>query len=111
MANKRASLSSHDLSEFHVPLSPGNEHREPVEAPDDAVAPSTRRSAPRSAAGAEPYPSLARGRREEMVSRTLRIPLSMATALDEVMASSGVAFSELVRDFITRCLRDIGKGQ
>jgi hypothetical protein len=41
-----------------------------------------------------------------MVSRTIRIPLSMANALRDLEDSSGAGLSEILRDFISNGLQD-----
>jgi hypothetical protein len=112
MAKERASIVAHDLVDAHTYLSPIRERGALVEAPSEfpMPAPSTKtRTFHSNPLPAEaPFPSVAKASaKDRLVSYSVRLKLSQIERLEELKAERGIVPSELLRDFIDRCLPQV----
>lgn len=106
MAHQRAPLVAHDLEDIQVALSPIRDRQAPVEAPSAfPVALPDPTAARRPSVKPAQFPSVAKASaKDRLVSYSVRLKLSQIDRLEELKAERGIVPSELVRDFIDRCL-------
>ncbi len=110
MAQKRATIASHALDDAHIDLTPVRDRRAPLEAinslPDAHEA--LRDFVSAATSNISQFPSVMKASaKDRLVSYSVRLRLSQVERLEQLKAERGIVPSELIRDFIDRCLPQV----
>jgi hypothetical protein len=114
MAKERATIVAHALDDARIDLTPVRDRRTSVEAAGEFSDPlpepsnQVRKFASRPLPATAPFPSVAKASaKDRLVSYSVRLKLSQIERLEELKAERGIVPSELLRDFIDRCLPQV----